>query len=93
MIEPSQSKLSIGTKVKIRTDLRPSFYYDGMFMIPEMLRYGGRKATIVRTSRNYDNIYALDVDDGAWHWSAEMFEPVETLSPDDFYSAIMGGTE
>ena len=39
--------------------------------ILDMSKYCGKIATIINRSNGY---YALDIDEGTWDWSNEMFE-------------------
>lgn len=69
-------KLPIGTKVRIRQDLKAEALHGGHMVAEEMLEYAGREATIVAYEHEEDcpPAYLLDIDDQFWSWSDGMFE-------------------
>ena len=69
-----------GDRVKIRSkewideqnkDGAVFFMAGDIVMVESMFQYAGREATIVRVG---DYAIILDIDDGVWLWSDEMFE-------------------
>ena len=68
--------LSVGTKITIRRDL----VYDGDYgtnnVSRTMLQYAGKVAKIVDLAWGE---YILDIDNGMWRWTKEMFEDNETV--------------
>lgn len=75
-LNPYGLKLSIGTKVRIRSDLKAAYQYGTHGTAEEMLEYAGKEATIVAYEQEEDcsPAYLLDIDDRFWSWSDEMFE-------------------
>lgn len=71
-------KYKIGDKVKIREDLEYGHVYDvSLYMVTtEMLKYRGKVATIVDADDCHYS-YEIDLDEGHYSWSNEMFEDVE----------------
>lgn len=66
-------KYKVGDKVKIREDLIVGNEYGADDFAEEMELYKGGIATITDI---YNNKYFIDVDDGEWHWTDEMFEDI-----------------
>ena len=64
-------KYKVGDRVKIREDLIVGNEYGADDFAEEMELYKGGIATITDI---YNNKYFIDVDDGEWHWTDEMFE-------------------
>ena len=71
----------VGDKIKIRSkewiesqdkDVFNIFMAGPIAMVEPQFKYSGKEATIVRVN---DYIIILDIDDGKWLWSDEMFEP------------------
>lgn len=72
-----EQKYKVGTKVKIKTDLKLHEMYDGIDFVEEMYPYVGKKAVIT----DYCNgSYVLDVDEGFWCWGEGMLEEVIPVS-------------
>lgn len=70
----------VGDKVKIREDLEIDRRYNKCLFIEDMEKYKGKIATITRvTTTQHDNFgkisdYDIDIDDGDWCWTDDMFE-------------------
>ena len=81
----------IGDTVRIRKDLVAFQDYGAARFIDKMSRYLGEEAKIEVVNKD---TYSLDVDQCAWLWSEEMFEPVETavFSKKDLQSGMFGET-
>src|SRR5574344_2585046 len=69
-------KFKVGDKVRIRKDLNLYNDYDKCGAVSEMLEYKGDIATILKVSE-LSNCYKINIDNQQWHWTDEMFEPVE----------------
>lgn len=66
-------KFEIGTKVKIRTDLKMDELYNGIDFSIDMKPYIGKEAKIV----DYNgSAYFLDIDNRFWSWGEKMLEEV-----------------
>ena len=72
--DESSSKLKVGTCVLIKDDLREGNDYE-IYVNSCMEDYSGKFAKI--TGYTHNDHYALDVDDGEWHWTEDMFEVVD----------------
>ena len=72
--EENSSKLKVGTCVLIKDDLREGNDYE-IYVSSDMEDYSGKFAKI--TEYTYNDHYKLDVDDGEWHWTEDMFEVVD----------------
>ena len=73
-----QRELKAGTKVKIISrEYVDSLHFKGEELIfgfvGSMKRYCGK---ITRIKKAYRNCYSLEIDDGQYNWSDEMFERV-----------------
>lgn len=79
-------KYKVGDKVKIREDLIVGNEYGADDFAEEMELYKGGIATITDI---YNNKYFIDVDDGEWHWTDEMFEDIEPNIATYNYNNIM----
>ena len=66
-------KHKVGDKVRIRKDLEVDKMYGSDYVIPEMVEWLGKIATISIVGGDY---YNLDVDGGQWCWTDEMLEEV-----------------
>lgn len=66
-------KYKVGDKVKIREDLIVDVEYGSDSFAEEMEQYKGKTATITDT---YFGKYEIDLDDGDWCWTDEMFEDI-----------------
>ena len=66
-----KTKLEVGDKVRIRKDLSSMQVYGSITYVSSMDEYKGCTATIVNKGRS---AYILDIDNGEWNWSAEMFD-------------------
>lgn len=77
--ELKELKRTVGSKVRIKSDLIPEHLYGGVGFESDMLQYLGKEATI--TYHNYEEdcvpSYLLDIDDSFWSWSEEMLEDQE----------------
>lgn len=72
-----KTKLEVGDKVRIREDLSPMQDYGRITYVRPMNKYRGCNATIVGKGTIS---YHLDIDDGKWNWSAEMFCPSKVFN-------------
>ena len=68
-------KYNVGDKVKIREDLEIGDTYNDCTFIKNMEKYKGSIATI--TYSYEDDSYDIDLDDGNWFWTDEMFEDIK----------------
>ena len=73
-----QKELKAGTKVKIISrEYVDSLRFKGeeliFFFVGSMKKYCGK---ITRIKQAYRNRYSLEIDDGQYNWSDEMFEMV-----------------
>ena len=70
--------LSIGTRVRIRTDLKANERYGKHIASEDMIEYAGKEAIIKAYEHEEDcaPAYLLDIDDQFWSWSDQMFEAV-----------------
>lgn len=66
-------KFEIGTKVRIKTDLKTDELYSGIDFSIDMKKYMGKEATIVDYN---DCAYFLDVDNRFWSWGEKMLENI-----------------
>lgn len=66
-------KFEIGTKVKIRTDLKTDSLYNGIDFTVDMKQYMGKEAKIVDCN---ENAYFLDIDNSCWSWGEKMLEAI-----------------
>lgn len=73
-------KYKVGDKVKIREDLIVGNEYGADDFAEEMELYKGGIATITDI---YNNKYFIDVDDGEWYWTDEMFEDDAAIKSED----------
>lgn len=64
-------KYKVGDKVKIREDLIVDNVYGSDSFAEEMAQYKGKTATITDV---YRDKYEIDIDNGSWYWTDEMFE-------------------
>lgn len=64
-------KYKVGDKVRIREDLKVGKEYDEATVVENMKRYFGKTTTIRDV---YEHCYTLDVDNGDWIWTDDMFE-------------------
>lgn len=73
---PCRLKLPVGTKVRIRPDLKEDEYYGGRMADKEMLQYAGKEAAILAYEQEEDcePAYLLDIDGKFWSWGDGMFE-------------------
>lgn len=63
----------VGDNVKIRKDLKVDKRYNELFFVKDMEKYKGKIATITRISP-VQHGYDIDIDDGDWCWTDDMFE-------------------
>lgn len=66
----------IRSVVKIRQDLIGGLRYGGVYFNPEMKKYRGKRATILKKNIK-QNGFCLDIDCGFWNWNKVMLEPVK----------------
>lgn len=78
-------KYNVGDKVKIRTDLHDGFWYGNSSFVGKMRDGMGKLATIRCV---HSNSYIIDLDNGRYFWTDEMFEPapVETVNHPSHYN-------
>lgn len=62
-------RIKIGDKVIISNSMESK----NLDVVPEMVKYKGKTAKIIDCR---DEKYFLDIDNGFWGWTAEMFECV-----------------
>lgn len=67
-------KYKVGDKVKIREDLIDEENYGCANFVEPMEEYKGQIAEITMTYDDGEDGYLIDIDNGVWYWSAEMFE-------------------
>lgn len=75
-------KYKVGDKVKVREDLSTDKMYDGCYVTPSMILFLGKTVTIRKVSWSI-NRYEIKEDLGAWNWTDEMFESLESENPAD----------
>ena len=68
-------ELKIGDKVRIRKDLKAGKTYGGVLVVPEMLKYCGKRATI----KNKPFSSGFWLNEFPYFWSPKMFELDEKL--------------
>ena len=82
-------KLEVGQKVVIKSSewyyLKKDYY--GIVKLStesftsDMSKYCGKTATITEVQMNGENpLYLINLDDGVWNWSGEMFESVNPIT-------------
>ena len=81
-----EMRFKVGDKVRVLNDLEVDKMYGGDYVIPEMVEWLGKIATVSIVSGDYYNLdidaivsgdyYKLDVDGGEWCWTDEMLEEV-----------------
>lgn len=64
-------KYKVGDKVKVREDLVVDKEYGSDVFIEEMEQHKGKTATITLVCHDK---YCIDLDEGEWYWTDEMFE-------------------
>lgn len=69
-------KFEVGDKVRIRRNLKDGEEYNGVPFNEKMKKYKGETAEIIR---EISGGYELDIDDGKWCWSDDMFYPKESF--------------
>ena len=67
-------ELKIGDEVKIRKDLKVGKTYGGVMVVPQMLKYCGKRATIYKALSNRVLLNGFN-----YFWSPKMFEPISKL--------------
>ena len=70
-------KYKVGDKVRIREDLFAWKEYDGCYIVPSMIVFLGRTVTIHKVLENIKR-YEIKEDNGAWNWTDDMFESLES---------------
>ena len=79
-------RFKVGDKVRVLNDLEVDKMYGSDYVIPEMVEWLGKIATISIVGGDYYNLdidaivsgdyYKLDIDGGQWCWTDEMLEEV-----------------
>ena len=69
-------KYKVGDMVKVREDLKVDEVYGADSFEPEMAEHRGKLANITKVR---DNTYRIDLDNGDWNWTDEMFEDVSDI--------------
>jgi len=69
--------MKVGDKVKIKSDLKVGYDYEGSELVEEMVQYLGKEAIIAEVLHT-DWEYGLDIDDNEWSWTTEMLELIES---------------
>ncbi len=72
-------KYKVGDKVKVREDLQANTEYNNCTCVEEMEEYRGAIATIKKcfdTDIDDDGAYEVDIDEGEWFWTDDMFEGI-----------------
>ena len=72
-------KYEVGDKVKIREDLKVGKDYSDCTFIVDMEKYKGKIATITYCY-NDDDSYEIDLDDGVWYWTNDMFKDITDIT-------------
>lgn len=76
-------KHKVGDKVRVRKNIEP-FERCGCYLFPaSMCVYKGVTAKITKVKCDS---YSINVDNGKWDWTDEMFEPVEEMSAEEAIS-------
>lgn len=83
-------KFKIGTKVKIRTDLKTDKLYNGIDFSIDMKPYMGKEAKIVDCN---ESAYFLDVDNRFWSWGEKMLESISNVSTHMEEEILFGNIE
>ena len=63
--------MPIGTRVRIREDLKTTETYGGVRVIEDMLVYAGKETIIIW---HEVNVYHVLLDNGFYYWTDGMFE-------------------
>ena len=81
-----EMRFKVGDKVRVLNDLEVDKMYGGDYVIPEMVEWLGKIATVSIVGGDYYNLdidaivsgdyYKLDIDGGEWCWTDEMLEEV-----------------
>jgi hypothetical protein len=74
-------KYKVGDKVRIREDLEVGKGYNNCTFIRDMKKYKGEIATI--TYCYDDGSYDIDLDEGAWFWTDDMFKDIDDVATND----------
>ena len=79
-----EMRFKVGDKVRVLNDLEVDNMYGSDYVIPEMVEWLGKIATISIVGGDYYNLdidaivsgdyYKLDIDGGEWCWTDEMLE-------------------
>ena len=79
-----EMRFKVGDKVRVLNDLEVDKMYGGDYVIPEMVEWLGKIATVSIVGGDYYNLdidaivsgdyYNLDIDGGEWCWTDEMLE-------------------
>lgn len=62
--------IPIGTRVRIREDLKTTETYGGVKVVEDMLVHAGKETTIIWCE---DNVYHVLLDNGFYYWTDGMF--------------------
>lgn len=73
------AKYKVGDKVKIRTDLTEETQYGTNNCTGPMIKLKGQEAKITHVYKIGHDVYeyCIDIDDGHWFWTVQMFEERE----------------
>ena len=63
--------IPIGTRVRIREDLKTTETYGGVKVVEDMLVPAGKETTIIWCK---DNVYHVLLDNGFYYWTDGMFK-------------------
>ena len=67
-------KYKVGDEVIIRSDLVAEEFYEDVFCRDKMAKMGGKRAMIIKVEYNLVEYYRVDIDNGLFCWTGEMFE-------------------
>lgn len=76
-IEKKEVSYKVGDKVRVKDGLAIDGKYGKCYFVGAMKKYSGQIATITDINNSY---YMLDIDNGSWNWTEEMFSPVNEES-------------
>ena len=70
-------KYKVGDKVRVREDLFAWKEYDGCYIVPSMIVFLRKTVTIHKVLEDLKR-YEIKEDNGAWNWTDDMFESLES---------------
>lgn len=89
-VEPEKKRepaFEVGDKVRVKNNLIPNKYYDGVRFAYEMRQYSNKETIIAQIDKRTDNQegYRLNIDKGLWYWSESMLELIPSINrcPED----------